>query len=175
MLPLGHAALGYLLYSGASHAIRGDTPTEWSVILLGFGTQFPDLIDKPFSWTFQVLPTGRSLFHSVFIVGLVCAAVILLSRRYGHRDLGIAFATGYGSHLIGDALHPAVTGSVQGLEWLVWPLIPADAVEYQKGFVEFFTSLTVTPWLLLEVLLAGGALVLWYVDGFPGFKLLRTS
>jgi hypothetical protein len=64
MWPWEHLAVGYLLYS-VSCVLWGRYPTRIGVAALAFGTQFPDLVDKPLGWWLGVLPSGQS-FASEF-------------------------------------------------------------------------------------------------------------
>lgn len=45
-----------------------------------YATQLPDLIDKPLAWSVGILPTGRSLAHSLLTASLV------LASRVDERD-----------------------------------------------------------------------------------------
>lgn len=58
MWPWGHAAIGYLLFSMDTRLRYGRRPGGPATILLFFGTQFPDLVDKPLAWTLPLLPSG---------------------------------------------------------------------------------------------------------------------
>ena len=170
MLPWAHAAFGYLLYRTAVRFRTGGPPGEWPVLALAVGTQFPDLIDKPLSWTFALLPTGRSLSHSVFSLLVVVLGAVAVARWAGRESVGAAFAAGYVSHVLGDVLHPVVSGDFAAVTWLLWPVVPVDAEEFDKGFVEFFASLTLTPWLLFGLVLTAVGLVTWRTDGYPGLR-----
>jgi hypothetical protein len=75
MWPWGHLALGYLLYSPFARARFGRPPTDRATLLLAFGTQLPDLVDKPLAWRLDVLPAGRTLGHSLLSVVAVSALV----------------------------------------------------------------------------------------------------
>ncbi len=97
MLPWAHAAFGYLIYHW--YTARADThthPTGLSALLLVFGTQVPDIVDKLLAWTFDVLPLGRSLGHSVFTLLLICGLLYALFDGARETEL-FAFATGYTS------------------------------------------------------------------------------
>jgi hypothetical protein len=50
MLPLGHAALGYLLYTVAGRVSGKQVPLRYAIVPLAVGTQFPDLVDKPLAY-----------------------------------------------------------------------------------------------------------------------------
>src|SRR6056297_3615611 len=98
MWPWGHAVVGYLAYSGTTHVGWKRPPSHAATVALLFGTQFPDLVDKPLAWSLGVLPSGRSLAHSTLTaVLLVCVLYVVFARR---RAVVGAFALGYASHLL---------------------------------------------------------------------------
>lgn len=190
MLPWGHAAVGYLLYTGWLRWRRGSLPTGPAVLALGLGTQTPDLIDKPLAWTFAVLPTGRSLGHSVLTLGVLALILVVLARRYDRvtsprtarvtdgagappwaLSIVLAFLGGYGSHLGADTVAGLATGE---LEWayLFYPVVSVGAPEHGYSFLEFFLSLTLTPTILVELGLTAVAIVVWLRDGRPGLATL---
>lgn len=167
MLPWAHAALGYLLYSGYSRWQLRQPPIGWTVVAVGFGTQFPDLIDKPLTWTLPLLPYGRSLSHSLFALVVIVGGLRFVFRHSNHRGLTVAFGIGYGSHLLGDAIGPVVHGDVGSLGFLLWPV--TEVPEGDTGsFIEFLLALEPTPMVLFGIGLTVVALVVWLRDGLPG-------
>ncbi|WP_129112749.1 metal-dependent hydrolase [Halegenticoccus tardaugens] len=173
MLPWGHVAFGYLLYSLGIRRRTGVGPD--GLAALAVGTQFPDLIDKPLSWTFGVLPSGRSFGHSVFVACAVVALALWLGRRYDRRAAGAAFAGGHVTHLVADSLYPLADGRIGDVTYLLWPVVPADEVEHGLSFVEFFLALEATPTLLFELALFAVAAGVWLRDGSPGLRALRSG
>ena len=169
MLPWGHAAVGYLLYSLYTRWRLGRPPLGLPVFALGFGTQFPDLIDKPFTWTIPLLPYGRSLGHSLFTFIILLSVLTILFRYPDQRTLTTAFGIGYLTHLIGDGLSPALNGDVTALGYLLWPLTDVPDGR-SRSFIDFFLALEFTPMVLFGVLLSGFAFLLWIDDGMPGVK-----
>lgn len=169
MLPWAHAALGYLLYSAYSRWTTGHPPIGLTVFALGFGTQFPDLIDKPLAWSVGLLPYGRSLSHSLFaLIGLLIVLNVLF-RYPDQRALITAFGVGHLSHLIGDGIGPALSGDYAALGYVLWPLTTVPNGE-SRSFIEFFLTLEVTPMVLGGVLLTAVSGVLWVYEGLPGVK-----
>lgn len=130
MLPPGHLAIGYLAYSGLRRVRSGGAPAAMPTAALAVGTQFPDIIDKPLSWTFGLLPTGRSLTHSAFICIAITVVVIHYSRVIDRTALGSAFTIGYWSHLLGDLYAAVVAGEAETNWFFLWPIVP------QEGYVE---------------------------------------
>ncbi|MWG36328.1 metal-dependent hydrolase [Halomarina oriensis] len=167
MWPWGHLGFGYLLYSLSRRATGRGPPTDAAALALAFGTQFPDVVDKPLAWWLTVLPSGRSLAHSALFGTLVVALVwwVLASRE--HSEAGSAFALGYASHLLGDSLVDLSAGAFGRLTFLLWPVLPA--VEYDdEGLGPLVGEFALTPWVLFGLLVGVLTAVLWAVDGFPG-------
>jgi xanthosine utilization system XapX-like protein len=190
MWPWEHLAFGYVLYSGYTRLRHGRRPERGPVIALAVATQLPDLIDKPLAWTFDVLPTARSLGHSVFVAGVFLGVVALLMRRRGVPAVGPAVAVGYLSHLLGDVFYHVVTRVLGGGEiavgdvaFLLWPLVRQSSRETggllgrtDQLFGEFVTYLG-TPdglvYLALELGLLLLATAFWASDGWPGLSMDR--
>ena len=171
MWPWGHAALGYLLYAAIRRGRgRAWPPSDSSAVALVVGTQFPDLVDKPLAWTFRLLPAGRSLAHSALTATLVVVVVVALARRVGRTTPTWAFAVGYYSHLLGDALSPLLQANLADLSFLLWPLQPPPPYDEQTGILQHFVNPEITP--LTVVGLALGLLVvgMWIRDGCPGVR-----
>ncbi|RLM83593.1 metal-dependent hydrolase [Halobellus sp. Atlit-38R] len=170
MLPWGHAALGYVLYSLYARRRYGGPPVGLTVFALGIGTQIPDLIDKPFTWTIPLLPYGRSLGHSLFVLGAICSLLWLYFQHPDQRALTSAFGIGYSSHLVGDAIGPVVYGEYANLGYLLWPITNVPAEGSTRSFLAFFLNLTLTPLLWFGVGLTVVAFGLWIADGMPGVR-----
>lgn len=174
MWPWEHLAVGYLCYSLWVHWRHDRPPTGAAVVAVVVATQLPDLVDKPLAWWLGVLPSGRSLGHSLFFAAPVTTFVWLI---FGRR-IGGAFAIGYVSHLITDVVHPAILGGSFDYTFLVWPLIERPQtggdgllVQTQRilsNFGELVTSPEGVSYLLFTVVLLGTAALLWAHDGFPG-------
>ncbi|WP_136718389.1 metal-dependent hydrolase [Halorientalis salina] len=181
MWPWEHLAIGYLLYSGYVHFTNSESPTTGPALLVVLGTQFPDLVDKTLAWTFTIFPSGVSVAHSVFTAAGLSACVVLLARRLEHRQLGIAFAIGYLSHIPADMVYPVFLGGRLNLGAFFWPLVTA-AGPARGGFLANFAYYAVrflaflgTPrgilFLVLEIALLGTTAVVWILDGHPGFDV----
>lgn len=194
MLPWGHAAVGYLLYAGWRRWQRDSVPVGIAVIALAVGTQFPDLVDKPLSWTFALLPTGRSLGHSLVTFALLAGVLIALARWYDPQSEGAeppitnpagpslsrraslaatAFVLGYGSHLLADVAAGVATGSFN-VTYLLYPFVALGGSEHGYSFLHFFLSLTLTPLLAFEAVLTVVATGVWLRDGRPGLATLAV-
>ena len=84
-------------------------------------------MDKPLAWYLGVIPTGRSLAHSLVLLVPLSIGIYLLARRYGRTEYGVAFAIGALSHTLVDAL-PAVWGGTNP-SFLLWPLLSVESYE----------------------------------------------
>lgn len=171
--------LGYVLYSAYSHVFERRRPTGSAAIVVALASLLPDLIDKPLAWQFELLPTGRSLAHSLFFAIPAILVVVLVARRYRASDVGAAFAIGYLSHLPADSVYAFVIPGVRvDLGYLIWPLASAGSTQTADLFgqvlylVANFSAFVSGPsgwrFLLIEGLLGLMALGLWILDGRPG-------
>lgn len=174
MYPWGHLAVGYLCYSLAVRLRYRRSPSESAVLALGVGTQFPDLIDKPLSWTFGILPSGRSLGHSlVFALG-VGIVVWYLAQRYDRRTEAVAFFSGHLLHVISDTVPIVLAKEWNKLGAAFWPLTPAYQYpgESDRGLIEFVLSIELASIPVEGVVLIALTIALWLSDGLPGVQSL---
>lgn len=175
MWPIGHAAVAYLLYSlygrwEPEHRVDGVT-----VWILLFGSVFPDLVDKPLAWYFDVLPTGRSLAHSLLLLIPLCLIILAVAHRYGRLEWGIAFGIGAISHALVDAL-PVLWRDDATAAFLLYPLVAVEP--YDTGppsVLGLMIDSMGDPYVLLEFVLFGVALVLWSRHGYPGLDICRRN
>ena len=178
MWPWEHLAFGYVLWAVSVHLVGGRAVRPAEAVAVAFGTQFPDLVDKPLAWTFDVLPSGVSLAHSLTLAVPATAVAFLLGRRTGRTGAAAAFAVAYGSHLFGDALYPIVRGRPFSARFVLWPFVPASPSEMDgllRNVVHYLDATAATLvtgrglwYLAAEVVLLTTALVLWASDGAPG-------
>lgn len=175
MWPIGHVAVAYLLYSSFITLQDEERPGEIAVWILLVGSLFPDLVDKPLAWYLGVLPTGRSLAHSLLILIPLCLILLWIAHRSGHIEWGIAFGTGAISHALVDAV-PVLWRDETSAGFLLYPLIPVEP--YDNGAPTIlgllFDSLS-DPYFLLEFVLLAVALLLWIRHSKPGFDALRSA
>lgn len=161
MWPLGHLAVAYLSSQGYSQWLRGQHPGEAAVGATLVGAVLPDLIDKPLSWYIGVLPTGRSLGHSLVFVLPFVVVVWLFCRRRGRTDLAIGLLIGMLSHQFAD-LFPMVWGADTSVNMLLWPILAVDP--YPGGaptVLGLLSGQLTSPYFLLEFVLAGVAILIW--------------
>lgn len=185
MFPWGHLAFGYLLFSPAVRLVRRRAPRGLAVLALAFGTQLPDLVDKPLSWVFHVTPTGYSVAHSVFVAVPVAAVVAAALTARGRGEVGVGFAVGYLSHLAGDVLLAVALRQPYTVERVLWPLVTLPGYASEPSaldrtltyIVEWMAFLLSSESLLLPAVYLGplvAAVVLWLVDGAPGVPRPET-
>lgn len=178
MWPIGHASVAYLCYAAVTRRRLDAGPEPIAAVFLAVGSQFPDLVDKPFAWYLPVLPAGRSLMHSFFLLVPVAALVYLLARRRGTPEYGVAFGVGAISHTLVDTL-PVLWNPDATWTYLFWPLLSVSG--YEEGapsILALFRDSLSDPYFLLEFVLLAVALALWRADGYPGLGLFvpgRTS
>jgi hypothetical protein len=182
MWPWEHAAVAYLAYSLSVRAVTGRAPRGWPVLALAVGSQFPDLIDKPAEWVFAVLPS-TGLAHSVFTAIPLTLVLLAVGYRRGWFGVSVGFSVGYLLHLPGDVFYDVILGSEPSYDKVLWPLVSGDVqsnvdllallTRFFDRYAEFILSPAGLPYLLGEVALVGGAVVLWLIDGRPGLGVLR--
>jgi hypothetical protein len=182
MWPWGHLAVGYLWYVVSVERRPEAEQTIPALCALAVGTQFPDLVDKPLAWTFDVLPSGRSLAHSLLtIVALVCLLTYL--GRYARREeLAFAFNVGIVTHTISDiepgplaGLLAGDWGQLQWLSYLVWPVVPPAPYPNDSSFVEVFAAFTLDPYIIFQFGLFGVGTCAWLATGATGVSALRRA
>lgn len=171
MFPWGHAAVGYLLYVALVRYRFGERPEGAPVIALAIGTQFPDLVDKPLAWYLGVLPSGRSLAHSVFVAMVLISLVYWLASRFDRSELGVAFALGYLSHLLGDVVYPLFRGEWEAVGILLWPIVPQPGSETDYTILEVLLQATESAVGIFEIVLFVFTTGLWIAHRGPGLWL----
>jgi hypothetical protein len=149
MFPWTHAAFGYLLFL-AVLLVLGRRTTKAELLAVLVGTQFADLVDKPLAWWFGVIPSGRSLGHSLAFVVPLAAVVVAIAWYRHHTRVGVAFAFGYLTHLLGDVAVAVVYWRPAELTFLLWPLLPPYPYDDAVGFVEFAASVEITGSFVLQ-------------------------
>ena len=172
MWPWGHLAVGYLLHTAFVRVRAGRSPSGLAALAVAFGTQFPDLIDKPLAWWLGVLPSGRTLAHSVLTALIVSALLYALARRRNATDLAVAFAVGYLSHPFADALLPLLQGHTEYVAYLLWPLLGLPFYQTEAIVLASVGNFDLTVYGVAQLGLALLAVVVWVLDGAPGLAEL---
>ncbi|RQH03202.1 metal-dependent hydrolase [Natrarchaeobius oligotrophus] len=176
MWPWGHLAVAYLLYTAYTHRRFDRPPLALPAVALAIGSQFPDLIDKPLAWTFDVLPGGRTLGHSLAFAAVLTLVVYVFATRFEYRRVGFAFVVGHVSHLLADVPPTVLTGDLSGTEFLLWPFVDQPADEPVDGILEAFLSYyAMGPYEVFQLGLFVVAALVWYRDGAPGLGYVSAA
>lgn len=174
MWPIGHASTAYLLYALSARSREAEPPSHWTVLVLGVASQLPDLVDKSLAWYAGILPGGRTLAHSLFLLVPLSALVYTVARRRNTPEYGVAFAVGVVSHTLLDSVPILWTPSTPW-EGILWPLLSPGGVsgEGAPSVLALLEASATKPYFLLEFVLLALALYVWRADGYPGLALLR--
>ncbi|MFB6224764.1 MAG: metal-dependent hydrolase [Haloarcula sp.] len=177
MWPWGHLAVAYLVYAAYTRLDPTRRQTAATLTALAVGSQFPDLVDKPLAWTFGVLPSGRSLAHSLLTLVFLAIVLYRVAAWYRRTDLSTAFTVGAFVHTLTDVSPVRLAGLLRGdltqsqwLHFLVWPLQPPPPYATDSSFAAQFATLSFEPYVLFQFALLGLAIVVWLADGAPGFQ-----
>ncbi len=174
MWPMGHVAIAYLLYTLSTRVRFETSPAAGPAIVVVFGSLFPDLVDKPLAWYVGVLPTGRSLAHSLLVLVPLCLVVYIVARARDREEYAVAFAIGALSHSLVDAL-PVLWDESASTSFLLWPYWSVGPYEDgAPGVLELLQASLSDPYFLSEFVLLAVAVVLWRADGYPGLSALET-
>jgi hypothetical protein len=185
MWPWGHLAAAFLVYAAYSRLRYRHRPTEAAAILVAFGSQLPDLVDKPLAWTVSVLPSGRSLAHSLLVLGPLFVAAYLLARRRdraadrenrregARAPLVVAVGIGAVVHSLTDGLYPVLSGEFGALAFLAWPVADLPEYEVEQSFAAHFAQMALTPEFAFELLLVALAFAVWTRQDYPGLDTVR--
>ena len=173
MWPWGHLAVGYLLYSSLARVRYGRPPSGGEAIALAFGTQLPDLVDKPLAWGLGVLPGGRTLGHSLLTLAVVVSIVYAYWRYRGRPERGVAFGVGALSHPFADGLLALVQGHTQYVGYFFWPLFGRPEYDTEAIVLTEAAGLEFTLYGFFQLGLVVLALVVWLSDGRPGLDTGR--
>lgn len=180
MWPWGHFGVAYFCYVASLRVRTDEDQTLAPLLAVGFGSQFPDLMDKPLAWSLTILPSGRSFAHSFLTAAVVIGVCWAVGRRVGHEESVLAFAIGYIAHSLTDLGPDVIFGLVQGdmsqLTWttyLLWPILSAPPYPNDSSFAEHFIGLALDPYMVFQFVLFGVAIVIWVLSGMPGVSEIR--
>lgn len=182
MWPWEHLAVGYVLVTLTYRRYTGRAPSDAAAIAVILGTQFPDLVDTPLAWCFEVVTSGVSITHFVFVATALSVLANVLARRLGHPAVGVGFAVDYLVHLPAGVRYPFLLGKGLPSIPFLWPLYVSDGGGVTGGFLASFASYLVefieflaTPrgmtFRVLELVFLSVAAWVWIADGYPGFPL----
>ena len=164
-----------MVWSGTTRISLNRPPNDREVWVLCLGTQLPDLIDKPLTWTVGILPAGRSLGHSLLTVAALFALLYVTAERRNVRTFAVAFGVGHLSHSLADAYRPLVEGRYGDLGYLLWPVFEGPADGPGRSIVGHLRGLTVDSFLGYQSWIVAVLLALWLYDGTPGLPRRGTA
>ncbi|WP_434530793.1 metal-dependent hydrolase [Haloarcula sp. NS06] len=98
-------------------------PSLQLVAVTFFGSQFPDIIDKPLAYELHLIPSGRVFMHSLPFAIPLSIVVIAYAVRTDRARLGTAFAFAHLSHLVADNQQLLPPNWYVSSD-LLWPLQP---------------------------------------------------
>lgn len=175
MLPWGHAGVGYAGYH-LWLRLRHRLPPEGAATLaLIFGTQFPDLIDKPAAWIFEIFPSGRTLGHSALTLGIVTVILVVYLQRSPSRNerAWLAFLGGWLAHILGDASR-ILFDPDSCVRYLLWPIVSDCPGAHNSSAIAWMANFEFDSWKVFGLAFTLLALILWWADGRPGLGVLRS-
>ncbi|MFC4543866.1 metal-dependent hydrolase [Halosolutus amylolyticus] len=176
MWPWGHLAVAYLLYTASTRFRFDRPPRAWPLLALAVGTQFPDLVDKPLAWSVGILPGGRTFTHSLLVAALFVPAITAVAIHLDRREVGVAFALGYVTHLFTDVPPSVFAGDLAGVAYLAWPLVDQPPEDPVGGLLDAILHYyAMGPYEVFQLGLFVVAALVWYRDGRPGLERLWSS
>lgn len=136
MRPIEHFVVAVVPIVGCVLVRNREFPHSRLVLVVFFGSQFPDLVDKPLAHVLFVIPSGRVFIHSVPFAAPLSLLVIGYARHTNRLQMGGGFVFAYLSHLVADN-YRALTGADAHIPPdLLWPFvspIPRPPVPYWAG------------------------------------------
>lgn len=184
MWPWEHAAVSYLVYSIGLRLLGHPPPSDRETLILVTAAILPDVIDKPFSWSLKLAPSGHGPAHSVFLAVPIALIILTLAWRRDAKRLGVVAVLGHWLHLVGDVVTPLRIGESPNLGRVLWPVIETAPYETDYGlrrgllyFTDFLGSLAEADpvdLLIFYALLPAVTVGLWVSDGAPGSRRLRS-
>lgn len=158
---MGPLAVGYLCLSLAVRARYRVPPRGPTALAVAVGTQLPNLVDKPLAQRFGLIPSERSLAHSLLFLAVLAAIAWAIAARYDRRLEVSTFFGAYLSHVLTDVFPAALAGEWANLGSLLWPITPVyqypDELDYTiiGFFLELEPAALVSPGLGLTIVALG--------------------
>ncbi|WP_380679199.1 metal-dependent hydrolase [Salinigranum sp. GCM10025319] len=134
-------------------------PSLALVYVAFFGSQFPDLVDKPLATELLLIPNGRMFTHSLMIAVPVSIGVILFVRRRGYLREGAAFVFAYLSHIVADFHRQLLQQNPTVHPNMLWPLseVREHHIPFWAGpgdmYVHLWTAFSIVVLLLTAYLI----------------------
>jgi len=157
MWPWGHAILAYGVVTLLMILYRRRSLGGAEAVAVVIGSQIPDLIDKPLGWTLGLLPSGRSLGHSLFTWVVLSALLVLLLRRLDRQSLALPVIGGFLVGILTDVPRAVLAGDFSMATFLLWPVLPSPVYDVEPSILANFAR--VQPADVERLLLFAGALI----------------
>lgn len=160
MLPHGHLLVALLPVCAYVLVRDRALPSLPLVGIVFFGSQFPDLIDKPLFHESAIPLGGRIGTHSLPVAIPIGLAVLWYAVYTDRPRAGLVFVFAYGSHIIGDFRRSLFDPNRPFPPELLWPLANPGPKSLRPPwggpeslFVHLWTVFSITILLLAGLLL----------------------
>ena len=114
-----------------------DSPTSEEALVVAFASIFPDIIDRPLAWEFDVFANGHALARSIFFAITVSIVVVLLASLRGRPRIGWEFEIGYLFYLPADIVPKHLLDGEHPLDRMLWP-VAHEGGQNESGFQDEF-------------------------------------
>lgn len=141
MWPWGHAVVAYGVFTLLSILYRRRPLRGAEAVAVVVGSQFPDLIDKPLGWTVALLPSGRSLGHSLITWVVLSAIILFVFSRLDRRHLAPPVIVGYLVGIVTDLSPAVLDGDFSRVTFLLWPVLPSPEFDVEPSILANFGRL----------------------------------
>ena len=135
MRPIEHFIIA--IFPIGAYALARDRVIPLNLVAVAFfGSQFPDLVDKPLAHQVSLIPSGRVFIHSLPIAVPIMVVVIAYAYKTERTRLGTAFNFAYGSHLVADNHTSLLSAEPSIPSDLLWPFRapqPRPEIPYWAG------------------------------------------
>lgn len=170
MFPLGHFVVAFLPVLAYVLSRDRQLPSMQLTGIAAFGSQFPDLIDKPLYHESVVTPSGRVGTHSLPVAIPIALAVLWYAYRTDRPRAGVVFVFAYATHIFGDVYRALLAPDRRIPSDLLWPFV--EPIE--RPFRPFWAGpdlLFVHLWTLVSIvsLAIAGVFLVWDVARQSGF------
>lgn len=127
MLPTAHLLVALVPVLAFVYLRDRRLPSPGVVAVGAFGSQFPDLVDKPLAHALYVIPSGRVFMHSLPFAVPVWLLVGAYAWWTGRTRAGAVFAFAHASHIVADNAQALFGPDPRVPADMLWPLVPATS------------------------------------------------
>lgn len=163
MFPLEHFLVAAIPVFGYYLVRYRQLPSKAMLFVVFFGSQFPDLIDKPLAHSIFVLPAGRVFMHSLPFAIPICILVMAYGTATDRPELSTGFVWAYLIHIPADLdlRQLVLTGDVP--QNLLWPLVEASPGEPIPNWAGP-GGINVSLWTMFSIIVLSGTFILLAMD-----------